>query len=75
MSECLSLLQDVRWPLWAVGALAITIRLNWSSMASPLGVSLRTICCHMSDFVLPVRERFTAIEGSQLSFIVKGIKS
>jgi len=52
----------------------LKIGLNCSTIASLLGVSLRTIRRRMSDFGLSVRERYTDLEDSQLDFIVEGIK-
>jgi len=53
----------------------LKIGLNCSSIASLLGVSLRTVRRRMSEFGLSVREYYTDINDSQLDFIVEGVKS
>ncbi len=52
----------------------LKIGLNCSSIASLLGVSLRTVRRRMSEFGLSVREYYTNINDSQLDFIVEGVK-
>ena len=52
----------------------LNIGLNCPSIASLLGVSLRTIRRRMSEFGLSVRARYTTLSNSQFDYIVEEIK-